>query len=255
MSTATLKLGGVHLAANALLLWVGYEWLGMAESTGVRLAASALYALAILALACWLYGATLVYFRSGGSRLNESFRIALRHLVPLVAAAAVVIAIYGLSTANFLSQPAFETASFLTLKLHKSVKPSTVMSVFRVLLWIVRWVVLPVALLPMASGIATQGWRGFREFTWRASWRYWIAVPVLLAASLTLPRMLLGWTPQGTFVLEFVSFSLRSLFAYVLLVGGLIGLCVVTSLPPWRRVPETARVVAAASSGKGAEGG
>lgn len=246
MSAATLKLAGVHLVANALLLWLGYEWLGLAESTGPRLVLSALDALAILGLACWLYGSTLVYLRSGSRQLNESFRIALRHLAPLVVAALVVMAVYGLSTANFLGQPAFETASFLTLKLHKPIKPAAVLNAFRILLWIVRWMVLPVALLPMASGIAMLGRRGIREFTWRANWRYWVAVPLLLVTALVLPGVLLAWKPQGSFTLEFASFSLRSLFAYLLMVGGLLGLCAVTSLPPWRRVPQTAPVAAAA---------
>ena len=48
----------LHLVANALLLWLGYEWLGVGESTALRLAWSALDALAILALVCWLHGAT-----------------------------------------------------------------------------------------------------------------------------------------------------------------------------------------------------
>jgi hypothetical protein len=253
MSTATLKLAAVHLAANALLLWLGYEWLGLAESTGVRLAASTLDAVAILALGCWLYGATLVYFRVSGGRMNEAFRIALRHLLPLTVAAIAAMAIYGWSTSNFLSQPAFETASFLTLKLHKPIKPADVLTFFHALLWIVRWMVLPVALLPMASGIAVRGWRGFGEFTWRSNWRYWFAVPALLSAALLLPRVLLGWTPQGPFALEFVSFSLRALVSYLLLVGGLVGLCAVTSLRPWRRIPELVPVAAQSSPGRSAE--
>jgi hypothetical protein len=253
MSTATLKLAGIHLAANALLLWLGYEWLGLAESSGARLAVSALDAAAILGLTCWLYGATLVYFRLSAGRMNEAFRIALRHLAPLTGAAIVAIAVYGLSTANFLSQPAFETASFLTLKLHKPIKPAEVLTVFRGVLWIVRWAVLPVALLPMASGIAMRGWRGFGEFTWRANWRYWVAVPALLSVALLLPRVLLGWTPQGSFALEFVSFSLRALAAYLLLVGGLVALCAVTSSPPWRRIPEVAPAAARSSGGTSME--
>ena len=49
MSTAARKLFLLHLVADALLLWLGYEWLGVGESTRVRLLFSALDALAILA--------------------------------------------------------------------------------------------------------------------------------------------------------------------------------------------------------------
>ena len=87
--------------------------------------------------------------------------------------------------------------------------------------WIVRWAVLPVGLLPMASGIAARGWRGFGEFSWRGRWRYWLEVPVLLAAGLLLPFVVLGWVPSVSgFTLEVVSFSLRGLVAYLLFVGA-----------------------------------
>ncbi len=87
--------------------------------------------------------------------------------------------------------------------------------------WLLRWMVLPVALLPMASGIAARGWRGFGEFTWRGGWRYWLEVPVLLAAGLLLPFVLLGWVPAVSgFAMEVVSFSVRMLAAYLLFVGA-----------------------------------
>ena len=91
MSTASRKLFLLHLVANALLLWLGYEWLGVGESTRPRLLFSALDALAILALACWFHGATLVYFRAGGPepKINGAFRTALRHLPALLVAAAL----------------------------------------------------------------------------------------------------------------------------------------------------------------------
>jgi hypothetical protein len=77
-------------------------------------------------------------------------------------------------------------------------------------------------MLPMASGIAARGWRGAGEFTWRRGWRYWLEVPLLLVAGLVLPFVLLSWVPTvSSFTLEVVSFSLRGLVAYLLLVGAL----------------------------------
>ena len=110
----------------------------------------------------------------------------------------------------------------LTLKLRTAVKPTTVARIFLIGFWIVRWVVLPVALLPMASGIAARGWRGFAEFTWRRGWRYWLEVPLLLVAGLVLPFVLLSWVPTVSgFTLEVISFSLRMLAAYLIFVGAL----------------------------------
>jgi hypothetical protein len=225
MSAAAGKLFLLHLVANALLLWLGYEWLGVGESTRLRLVWSALDALAILALVCWFHGATLVFFRTGAEpEISDVFRTALRHVPALVVAATLVLALYGLlvwaSAAS--GQPAFRLASWLTLKLRTPVRPTTMARIFLGGFWIVRWVVLPVALLQMASGIAARGWRGFGEFSWRGGWRYWLEVPLLLVAALLLPFVVLGWVPTVSgFTLEMVSFSVRMLVAYLLFVGAI----------------------------------
>ena len=225
MSTSVRKLFLLHLVANALLLWLGYEWLGVGESTRLRLAWSGLDALAILALVCWFHGATLVYFRKRGElRINDSFRAALRHVPALLTAAILVLALYGLLAwaAGASGQPAFRLASWLTLKLRTPVNPAMVARIFQGAFWIVRWVVLPTALLPLASGIAERGWRGFGEFSWRSGWRYWLEVPLLLVAGLLLPFVVLGWVPAVSgFTLEVVSFAVRMLVAYVLFVGSI----------------------------------
>src|ERR1019366_1058019 len=186
---------------------------------------SALSALGILALACWFHGATMVFFRKGDGPeigIKDAFRTALRHLPALLVAAILVLALYGLvAWAAASGQPAFRLASWLTLKLRTAVKPTTVARIFLGGFWIVRWVVLPVALLPMASGIAARGWRGFGEFSWRRGWRCWLEVPLLLVGGLLLPFVVLSWVPVVSgFTLEVVSFSVRMLVAYLLFVGS-----------------------------------
>src|SRR5215471_14309932 len=125
MSGAARKLFLLHLVTNALLLWVAYEWLGVGESTRLRLLGSALYGLAILAVACWLHGATLVFFREGELKTADAFAASLRQLPSLLAAALLVLALYGLVAwaAGASGQPAFRLASWLTLKLHTPVRP------------------------------------------------------------------------------------------------------------------------------------
>jgi hypothetical protein len=227
MSAASRKFFVLHLVADAVLLWLGYLWLGVAESTRTLLLFSTLSALGILALASWFHGATLVFFRTDGGpevEIKGAFRTALRHLPALLVAAILVLALYGLLAwaAGASGQPAFRLASWLTLKLRIAVRPTTVARVFLGAFWIVRWVVLPVALLPMASGIAARGWREAGEFAWRGGWRRWLEVPLLLVAGLLLPFVLLSWVPEVSgFTLEVVSFSVRMLLAYVLFVGAL----------------------------------
>jgi hypothetical protein len=224
MTSAVRRLFLLHLVSNALLLWLGYEWLSVGESTRLRLLWSALDALAILALVCWFHGATLVFFRKGGDlKINAAFRTALRHVPALLVAAVLGFALYGLLAwaVGASGQPAFQLASWLTLKLHTPVKPATVARIFLGGFWIVRWVVLPVALLPMSSGIATRGWHGFGAFGWRGGWRRWLEFPLLLVAGLLLPFGVLGWVPPVSgFTMEMVSFSLRMLVAYLLFVGA-----------------------------------
>ena len=224
MSIAARKFFLLHLVINALLLWVAYEWLGVGESTRLRLLWSALYALAILALACWFHGATLVFFREGELKIKDAFAASLRKVPALLAAALLVLVLYGLVSwaAGASGQPAFRLASWLTLKLRMPVKPVTVARIFLGGFWIVRWVLLPVVLLPMASAIAAHGWRGVGEISWRAGWRYWLEVPLLLAAGLLLPFVVLGWVPAVSgFTLEAISFLMRMLVAYLLFVTAI----------------------------------
>src|SRR5947199_10501617 len=116
MSSAASRLFLLHLLIDAVLLWAAYEWLGVGESTRLRLLWSAVYALMVLALTCWFHGATLVFFREGRLKLRDAFAASLRHVPALLAAAILVLAVYGLLAwaAAASGQPAFRLASWLT---------------------------------------------------------------------------------------------------------------------------------------------
>jgi hypothetical protein len=224
------RLAGLHLAGNALLLWLGYYWLGLGESRAGALAWSAVVALALLVGACWLYGGAFAYFRAPGAGVRGAFQTALRNLPALAAFAIVLLAIYGLldQLQDYSGRPAFSIASWLTLKLRKPVKPATVLRVFQCALWLVRWVVVPVLAAPVFAGLASGGWRGaFARRRWR--W-YWIEAPVLLLAALWLPARLLGWVPHAaSFGMEMASFAARAAAAYLLFAAGGLGLALRTS--------------------------
>ena len=230
-ATSMGVLAGIHLLGNAALLWLGYYWLGLAESRTGTLLWSALVALVLACLVCWLHGAAFARFR--GAPVAGAFRQALRHLLPLLVAAIAIAVLYGYLQrwADYSREPAFRMASYFTLKLRKPVRPATVLRVFDSALWLVRWMVLPVFLLPLVSGVAARGWAGFAEIAHRARvWRYWIAVPVLLLCAFRLPFQLLAWTPRmGNFPMEMVSFVARLLAAYLLFVGAWLLLVVLTA--------------------------
>jgi len=210
-------LAATHLMGNALLLWLGYYWLGLGETRAATLAWSALVALLLLSLVCWLHGSTFAYF-------SDTRRLPLRRLPALVAAAITLLAVYWALArwSDYSSQPAFKIASYLTMTFRKPVKPATVLRVFNIVLWLVRWMAVPVLALPILCGIATR--RHSRK------WWYWIATPALLICALWLPLKLMGWTPlTGGFAMEMFSFVVRLPIAYLLFVGAWLVLVFLTS--------------------------
>jgi hypothetical protein len=226
-------LAAVHLAGNALLLFLGYYWLGVGESRALTLLWSAILALLLISLTCWLHSGTFAFFASDERTLPAAFRTAARHLLPLIAVTVALLVLYQLVSrlADYSSQPAFQIASWLTLKLRKPIKPSTVQRVFNAGFWLIRWVLIPVPLLPMIAGVAVHGWAGFGQFGKLAGRRlYWLEAPVLLLAALWAPLELMGWVPTvGSFTMEIVSFSVRLLVAYLLFVGSWLLLAFLTS--------------------------
>jgi hypothetical protein len=222
------KLLLLHLVANALLLWLAYEWLGVDESNTGRLLLSGVDALAILSLVCWLYGASMVWFHAKEPRLNESFRTALRHLGGLLLLAIGSLALYGLlgklETAS--AQAALRIASWLTWTFRTPIKPATITKIFNAILWLLRWDIFPVLLLPVAAAIAVRGRSGWNAIRARRPWMRWIIItPILALAGLWLPFVILDWQPKvSSFALEFISFTLRALVAYVIFLASMLTL-------------------------------
>jgi hypothetical protein len=231
MTRSTRILSAVHLGSNALLLWLGYYWLGIGESRTASLLWSAAVAVVLVCLTCWLHGATFAYFAGQVLDLPGSFRTALRNLLAIVAALAVVLLLYFLLSrwADYSMLPAFDISSWLTLKFRKPVRPNSVFRIFRTVTWLVRWVVLPVILLPWVAAVASQGWRGLRHRIAKTR-RYWLQAPVLLLCALWVPFLLLDWVPYtGRFSVEMVSFAIRLLVAYLLFVAAWLVLAFLTS--------------------------
>ena len=228
MTRALGRLTIAHLLVNAVLLTAGYFWLGIGENRGLSILLSALFALLLLAAACWTYGATFAFFGSAErGKVSAAWRTAARN-VPALGAAAVGIAIvYWLLSLwqDYSSNPAFTLASFLTLTFRKPVTPASALKVFDAVLAVVRWGVLPAALLPMLAAISTRGWSGFAAIGRRMRrWWFWIAAPLLVLCALWVPLELLDWRPRmSNFAMETVSFVLRAMLAYLLFgVGWLV---------------------------------
>lgn len=230
---STGLLAVTHLLVNALLLWLGYYWLGIGESRTSTLAWSAFVALVTVFLASSAYGAAFVYFQTDDGKTVAAWRTAVRNLLPLLVGIAAVAAIYFLLARwdDYSSKPALQIASYLTLTFRKPVRPSSVARVFGTILWVIQWVILPVFLLPMFASVASSGWRGYRALgASTRRWLYWIQAPILLVCALWVPIKLLGWVPQvSSFGMEMASFAARALVAYLLFVVAWLVLAFVTS--------------------------
>jgi hypothetical protein len=234
MSGTTRLFCLVQLLANALLLWLAYEWLTMSESTMTRLAWSGTFALAIVTAATLLHGATFASFRKDAAPgVGPSFRTALRHLLPLLLVVLAALAVYVFLAwwTAYSATPAAKLASWLTLKFRKPVRPAAVLQCLNVILWIVRWVLLPAELLPLFSGVASRGWRGFGEFGWRRYSRLdRLVVPLLVLCGFWLPFRLWNWAPHAQeFAMQMTSFVLRTVAAYLLFVSAAMVLAYRTS--------------------------
>lgn len=228
MTRANVSIVGLHLIGNALLLWLGYYWLGIGESNAAHLAWSALVVLAFTLAALWLHGTALVLF-SGDceSRFGTAARTVLRHLPPLFAAALLAAIIYALLAwwHDSFGHKAFVIGSYATMKLRRPVAPSGVLRAFYVFIWILRWMIVPALLFRLGASIALRGWAGF-ALPWQRPknrWLYWPATCALLLCAIWVPLKLITWVPEiKQFALQLASFLSRLAVAYFLFAASLL---------------------------------
>lgn len=225
MTRSHVSLGALHLAGNALLLWLGYTWLGMTEADGPHLAASAAVLLAFGLGALWLHATTLAFF--GEQDLAAAGFRALRRLPQLLALAVAVALVYGLLSYCYgaFDHIAFVIGSAATMTLRKPVPPARVLACFHAFLWLLRWVVVPALALPLAARVISNGSpRLIRR------WQYWLTVGALLLCAIWVPLRLLAWIPKADgFGMQAASFAARIGFGYLLFVVALLALEFITA--------------------------
>jgi hypothetical protein len=223
MRAATVKMWALHLVANAVVVAGFYWWLGIGDASALQLGATVLFGALLAAFTVWLQGTVFAHFREPESPASHTYRTALRNLLPLLAVAVVAVALYWLLKwlLGWAESPAFNIASWLTLHLRKPVRPALILSIITWKVRVVEWVVIPVVLLPLAAGVAGDGWSGFARasFARLRSWIFWIGCPLLLLLAIYVPCWLIHKVPyQGSLALEMTSFIVRWLVAWLLFV-------------------------------------
>jgi hypothetical protein len=216
------RLIALHLIGNALLLWLGYYWLGLGESTGLYLAYSFAVILIFTLGALWLHGTALVYFQ-------QNKLLALRNLPPLFCLALVIALVYFALDRAYESfgHDAFVIGSFSTMKLRRPVAPTGVLRAFHAFIWLLRWLIVPVLAIPLASEVASSGWQGFHKRAFHLTRKplFWIESLALLLIAFWVPFRLFFWIPKvSSFTLELFSLALRLGLGYLLFVAALLTL-------------------------------
>jgi hypothetical protein len=214
----------LHGLVNVGLLAGFYYWLGTGESTIPRLLLSFALMLILLATAAAAYGSALSYFQLEDARPAVAWRRSFRNLLPLLVCVVVVGGLYWALAAwsYVVLKPGFPIASWLTLKLQRPVRPSTITGLLAGVVWLVRWVLLPVVLVPLASAVAVGGWRGF-VFGASVRWsrKNWLQIPLLSLVAVWVPMKLIYWVPPAKgFAMEAVSLAGRGMLAYFLFVAA-----------------------------------
>ncbi len=226
MKSPLAALCGFHFVGDALLLWLGYSWLSIPESNGMHLVWSVLVLVFFFSAVLWLHGTAFAYFkRLTPQTLGGSAKAALQHLPALFMLAVLSVILYWLVNwiDSLLGQPAFRLGSWLTLTLRRPVPPARVLACFHAAVWLVRWLLLPALLVPIAAGISTDGFASFRRFAGKPRiWRS-LQIFVLLLGAVWVPMKLLAWVPKmPNFGAEMASFLLRAAVAYLLFAGLLL---------------------------------
>jgi hypothetical protein len=228
-------LGIAHLTGNALLLYIGYRWLGMGESDGAHLAASIAILFLCIFGGLWLHGTTLAYFdRAMRLNVRNAALRCFRHILPLLTLAVTAAAVDILLAwwHDSFQHRAFLIGSYTTMTLRKPVSPSAVERWFHGFIWILRWVIVPVLFLPLAAGAALDGWAGIR---WRSLSRvrrvsYWLEVAGLLRCAFWVPLKLFHWVPHiDSFSGQVASLVVRAGAGYLLFIAALLSLEFLTS--------------------------
>jgi hypothetical protein len=93
---------------------------------------------------------------------------------------------------------------------------------FTIAEWIIRWIVIPAKLIPLAATSAQWGWRGpwRRVIRFLFNWRWWRGVVLASLAGVWLPASFFLKVPAGSVSAQVWAVSLKLLGAYILAVGS-----------------------------------
>jgi hypothetical protein len=239
-SVSNWRLWLIQFLANPLLFALFAFWLLVPVSTVWFVILNALLGLGVLVAAVVLHAGTMNYFydRYGNERaaLKDDFRRALRNLLPFLLWAAVFCLLWLLIDRldDYRYTLPIYIRSTLSASMRKHFTLSLLMTIYSVLVFVVRWLLLPGLLLPFAISAATFGFRGFGRkgiLAWKSavlSLSYWLVLILAALVGVFAAGKLSQWTSDfksSTYHREMLSLVIRVFFAYLLGLWGWMLAC------------------------------
>ncbi len=234
----TPRLWLVQVTGNVAILLLYAGWLRLPEAHLWELILNALVPLLIFVGAVVLHGGTLDYFRRSqadrAALLIPAFRNASRHLFAIVIWLVVFFILWN--QLNWLDNNSYRISGFLRSSLPAWLRKHTTDNgfddSFGFLVAVLRWVIIPGLLLPMALLTAELGLRGLKRFReWGRMLRsldYWLVIALAAFIGVALTDALMDWKPKqqtATLFQEEVSVIIRLIVAYLLALFSWLWVC------------------------------
>ena len=226
-----LRLLGLHLIGNAVLLISASLWLLVPEQHAWQLLFAAVSALLLIFLFLWLHAATLIFAADPvPEKLLPAFRVRLGQLGWLLLGLVVLFA--SMWFVSGWSDSVARIAGYAYSITPASLRPvhggTAYFEIGEFLLAVVVWYVLPGLLLPLTAALVlgkglVQGLHALRRKN------HWLLFGLLALAGIWLPELILDWKPGSSLTQEMTSLGIRLVIAYLiatlawLATAGLLG--------------------------------
>jgi hypothetical protein len=210
-----IKLIGLHLFLNAVLIAGGAYWLLIPDAHIWQLVFSTIAAMVMVSTFLWLHSATLVYGAQPAEKLRDAFRFNLTRLIWMLLGLLVILWIMSRISGWMTMQ--WQIGGYLYSKAPEWLRPvhgsaayvHTVRNFFAVL----NWYLLPGLILPLVTARITDKTSALRTIS---SWRYWTAIALGVVVGVWVSNLLLSWTPGVTLRQQSIGLILRLGVVYLL---------------------------------------
>jgi uncharacterized membrane protein YidH (DUF202 family) len=234
----TPLLWGVQFLGNALVLAAFAGWLHLPEAHWWDLLLTVIVIALVAVAVVVLHGGTLNYLHSAHANRNTpltpEFKMALKNFFAIAVWAAVFFSLWFL--ADSLSDYSYSFPGYLRSELPSWLRKHTTdtgfTDTYTFLVNVLRWVVLPGLLLPLAALAADRGFRGLVQFReWGRTLKrvsYWIVLVLAVILGVFLVAGLMEWKPDprtATLRGDAVSVFFRLLASYLLALFSWLWMC------------------------------